>query len=248
MKSTPILMNGPMVRATLDDSKTQTRRAFSGHMINLMNAAADIGEVSRFMQEGFLDENDISYIESFCPYGQPGDRLWVRETFFAFGRWETRFSEKKKRDEWHFVDMTFECDRLYQYAADNPDLPLAKGRSATPGWHKRPAIFMLRVASRITLEIVSVRIERLQDISETDAIAEGVEPNWCGDLSTGLNGFGGQGWVPKCGWRNYMEDEEGDPCYPAADSYRSLWESINGAGSWDANPWVWVVEFKRMPA
>lgn len=152
---------------------------------------------------------------------QPGDRLWVRETFYAWGRWETRYSAKKGRDEWHFVDMTLECDRAYQYRGDRPQ-PLAGQRDggSTPQWWKRPAIHMPRYASRITLEITAVRVERLQDISEADAQAEGCRCN-----------------------KNTIA-ETGFATYHAA--YANLWDQINGAGSWDANPFVWVVEFKRL--
>lgn len=110
------------------------------------------------------------------PYGAPGDRLWGRETFYAFGRWETRFSEKKKkRDEHHFADLTIECGKSYRYAADESIITETHRNYRQPvDWHKRPSIFMPRAASRILCEIVNVRVERLQDISESDAQAEGV--------------------------------------------------------------------------
>lgn len=183
-----ILFSAPMVHALLDGSKTQTRRALKP----ARTSATD------------------------SPYGRPGDRLWVRETFIAYGRWETRYHELKRRDEWRFVDMTAGCGRVFHYAADNPDLPLAAGRSTTPAWHTRPALFMPRAASRILLEIVAVRIERLQDIGEADARAEGARP------------------------------EADPPSYRLG--YRKVWEAINGTGSWDANPLVWVVEFRKVEA
>jgi hypothetical protein len=247
-----------MVRAILAGTKTQTRRAakldtipqhaeFSGWQDHRGRPAA------MFSWPGEDRDQQGRVTSTFrgglcCPYGQPGDRLWVRETYFAFGRWETRFSAKKWRDEWHFVDMTLECDRAYQYDADGaPQMPVQQRRNAgvTPGWWKRPAIFMPRAASRITLEVTGVRVERLQEISEADAIAEGIEPNWLGDLAVGNNGFGGQGWTPDNGWKHYTNSIDGDPAFTPEESYRSLWESINGAGSWDANPWVWVVEFRK---
>jgi hypothetical protein len=216
-----ILFSGAMVRALLDGTKTQTRRACKP-----MNQWVDQGCREVRMVDGaphhFL-KGAASPIEKLrSPYGQPGDRLWVRETFFAFGRWETRFSEKKKRDEWHFIDMTVECDRAYQYAASNPEVPLAKGRGGMPGWWTRPAIHMPRAASRILLEITGVRVERLQDISEADAAAEG--------------------------WSRRPEVSNDPQVHAdaARDWYMDLWEQINGVGSWSANPWVWVVEFKRV--
>lgn len=125
-----------MVRALLDSSKTQTRRAMK-HQPHEDWLPAGYGELHGFNKDGGLttdkvvgwgavnEDGDQGYA---CPFGKPGARLRVRETFLTYGRWETRYSEKKARDEWHFIDMTLECDRRYQYAADNPDVPLATGR------------------------------------------------------------------------------------------------------------------------
>jgi hypothetical protein len=239
MKERPILFSASMVRALLDGSKTQTRRIMKpqptptpadypgprGHRWP-SDAVQSMVHIEEEMQKLTGMAGDC------CPHGDRGDRLRVRETFLAFGRWETRFSPKKERDEWHFVDMTMECDRRYQYAADNPDVPLAKGRGGTlPGWHTRPAIFMPRAASRTLLEIVSVRVERLNDCSESDALAEGV-------LKVSENFYKG---LPA--WAGY------DGAFPRPDAYTAyydLWESINGKGSWDTNPFVWILEFKRV--
>lgn len=215
-----------MVRALLDGTKTQTRRAVKPY--EARNGARSVHADVVIDHDGFAHRA--------CPYGRPGDGLWVRETFFAYGRWETRYSEKLKRDECRFVDMTTECDRAYRYAADGPDVPLAQGRAPLPGWHKRPAIHMPRAASRIGLEIVSVHVERLQDIDRADAVAEGIER---------IENYLGNGPV-------YCDYRMSDPRDIAAwfdspvDSYRTLWEAINGAGSWEVNPRVWVVEFERM--
>jgi hypothetical protein len=173
-----------MVRALLAGVKTQTRRALHGDVASARNR-----------------------------FGNPGDRLWVRETFFAFGRWETRFNERKQRQEWAFADMTLASGFAYRYEADDgpgADPHARREAGAAPAWHKRPALFMPRVASRIVLEIVQVRIERLQEISAEDALAEGFAPG--------------------------SVDE------PVL-AYRAVWERINGAGSWEANPLVWVVVF-----
>jgi hypothetical protein len=216
-----ILFSAPMVRALLDGTKTQTRRAVKPYEAHIGATAAPADVVIE--HDGFAHRS--------CPYGLPGDRLWVRETFFAYGRWETRYNDKKQRDEWRFVDMTVGCDRTYQYAADNPDVPLAKGRGALPGWYARPAIHMPRVASRILLEIVAVRVERLQDISEADSRAEGI---------AAVDGTLDDAKVID------MAKRMGRRIKDAAPRYAAIWESINGAGSWGANPWVWVVEFRRI--
>lgn len=212
IKERQILFSAPMVRALLNGRKRQTRRALK--------------------PDGKLRIDVVTPSDGgppLCPYGQPSDRLWVRETFFAWGRWETRFSAKKGRDEWHFVDMTLECENSYIFDADKPDNALRNigNRSdKTPNWWKRPAIFMPRAASRINLEITSVRMERLQDISEADAVAEGIhqQPTTGWFSVPGINGAG----------------------TTARAAYALLWKSINGPGSWEANPWVWVVEFSKI--
>jgi hypothetical protein len=177
-----------MVRALLAGAKTQTRRA--------LRSPSDAAR-NRF--------------------GQPGGLLWVRETFFAFGRWDNRFNAAKQREEWYFTDMTRASGLTWRYAADEgqgADPHARREAGAAPAWHKRPALFMPRAASRILLEIVDVRVVRLQAISVADALAEGLPPG-----------------------------AEHDPVL----AYRGVWEGINGAGSWEANPLVWVVAFAKTP-
>lgn len=227
MKERPILFSAPMVRALLDGTKTQTRRAvklqpsvgheWAGWCVS-STCSADEGKATWARGTGplMVDAHRVR-----CPYGQPGDRLWVREA------WATHA----------FLDDVAPRDLMtasVHYSADGT-IQTGKGR---------PSIHMPRKYSRIDLEVTGVRVERLQDISEADAIAEGIERNWSGDLGSGPNGCGGEGWVPECGWRHYLNSMDGDPAYTAVESYRSLWEQINGDGSWAANPWLWVVEFK----
>ncbi|WP_416359198.1 hypothetical protein [Delftia acidovorans] len=199
MKERPILFSGSMVRALLAGTKTQTRRAFSPRMEKLMRAAAAMGEVSHFLDEGSMQPNDLDYVRSFCPYGQPGDKLWVREAFMhepADYCWEASVSIPCRPAE-------------TAYRADFPN--------SQPGEGWKPSIHMPRNLSRILLEITGVRVERLQDISEADALAEGVPHS--------LNLPGGRF---------------------ARENFEHLWWTINGDGSWESNPWVWVVEFKRV--
>lgn len=213
-KRRPVLFSAAMVLAIGRGDKTQTRREIRPQPSHFNPAG-----VPRLARPA----GTSGVIK--CPYGQAGDILWVRESFYAYGRWERRFSDKKKRNQWHFVDMTAECDRAYQYVADRPDIPLARGRSSTPGWYKRPSIHMPQVACRFDLRIVSIRVERLNDINESDAIAEGIAA-----LNNGL-------------WAIYG-NRSTNCTYSARVSFCSLWESINGVGSWRANPWVWVIEFE----
>ncbi|WP_260436054.1 hypothetical protein [Burkholderia glumae] len=128
--------------------------------------------------------------------------------------------------------MTLDTGRQYRYSGD---LPNAKRDSVTPTWWRRPAIFMPRAASRTQLEVVSNRIERVQQISEADAVAEGTES---------LRGEG-EYWKE---YRRSTTDVDELVCASARDSFASLWDSLNAERglSWDTNPWVWVVEFRRM--
>jgi hypothetical protein len=198
MRERGILFSNPMVRALLAGTKTQTRRALPGPPDDAVMAALP----RRF--------------------GAPGDRLWVRESYVAFGLWQTRHNERKGRDEWFFTDMTLASGHAYRFDAADP--AAARDAGAAPTWHPRPALFMPRVASRILLEVVDVRVERLHEISREDAVAEGI-------LRVG-KGF----------------ELAGAPVGTTVDpvlAYRRVWERINGVGSWDVNPWVAVVAFRR---
>jgi hypothetical protein len=137
-----------------------------------------------------------------CPHGTTGDRLWVRETF-ATG-----------------------YGGVFYRASEGDNCKSISG--AIVPW--KPSIFMPRKLSRLTLEITAIRVERLQQISEADARAEGVEP--CEVLGT------------SGGFKDYVDLNNG--CESAYASYHSLWESINGKGSWQKNPWVWVIEFRQI--
>lgn len=137
-----------------------------------------------------------------CPYGASGDRLWVRETHYVL---KAGYPDGRGRE--------------VLYRADSPDAPV--GNKWTP------AIHMFRWASRLTLEITEVRFEPLNDISEDDAIAEGV--SYTGPYPAAV----ASGFLPR-------------PSDLARREYRKLWESINGRGSWDANPWVWAINFRRV--
>ncbi|WP_050466328.1 hypothetical protein [Herbaspirillum chlorophenolicum] len=229
MKERPILFSGAMVRGVLAGDKTQTRRPVKpqppaatykvmqyNHPDHLPNFYAWVDT------EPPGPVCEVSDWSQACPYGQPGDRIWVRETVFAWGMWEQRYSEEKGRLEWHFVDMTIEGGFQYRYASDEPHFISSRRVDGCITWWKRPAIHAPRAASRILLEITGVRVERLQDISEADAAAEGVATWAPGALSP--------------------EGQTADP----SDQFRWLWGSINGADSWTANPWVWVVEFRRI--
>jgi len=140
-----------MVEALLAGRKTQTRRA-------MRPQPADATPLPR------------------NPFGQPGQRLWVRERFAAFGQWRTRHNARKGREEWFFTDLTRERGLAWRYEDGQAfaDARASRDADAVPAWHPRPALFMPRAASRILLEIVEVRAERLQALGVLDAVAEGV--------------------------------------------------------------------------
>ena len=210
MKERPILFSAPMVRAILDGSKTQTRRVVKPVGKDDSFALVDYGDgwwpyrsddgESSIRADG--NETPIS-----CPYGKKGSRLWVRET------WQAVNGNDRAR---HIVTHPAPDRGWIEYAATP--------RTDEPAYKWRPSIHMPRWASRITLEITDVRVERLNSISEADARAEGA-PGY-------EEGIDAPPPDEDCEWSYYA-------------SYRRLWERINGSGSWDANPWVWVVQFKR---
>ncbi|WP_175878843.1 hypothetical protein [Burkholderia sp. BCC0097] len=220
MTEHPILFNEPMSAAARAGRKSQTRRVVRGEALNWLDSANFTTEYVA------LRENGLS------PYGYAGDHLWVRESFIAYGRWETRYSQKKERDEWHFIDMTLDTGREYRFDGAVPNA--ARG-GALPTWWRRPSIFMPRAAARTLLEVTGVRVERLQDINEADSIAEGVEPYAI---------YGGK----VASWKGSPHRDAAHETARAA--YRDLWESLNASRGygWAENPWVWVVEFKRLGA
>lgn len=195
-KERPILFSGAMVRALLAGTKTQTRRVLkpAPQMVTHNTITTWDGTPAAL-------QHQLDRMGKGCTYGQPGDKLWVREAWA-----ETR----PLGIPWP-ATMT-----VYREGDNRTDY----------GGPWKPSIHMKRSASRITLEITSVRVERLQDISDADCVAEG-----CGALASAIG-------CP-------MTSAPGETIPRAM--YRALWESINGPGSWDANPWVWVVEFRRLP-
>ena len=205
----PILFSAPMVRAILAGTKTHTRR-----VVKITHRTPGLAAC---LTPPIGAPRPRTAAE-LCPYGQPGDRLWVRET------WQHSNFPLGPYDE--------SCTVFYR--ADYMDDPHGPDGEKSPEGKYRhwvPSIHMFRSASRILLEITGIRVERLQDISALDAIAEGIARD-------------GAGW----------ERFHVDPDAPRGQSftrnpvlaYRGLWESINGAGTWDANPWVWVIEFRRV--
>jgi len=227
VKERPILFSAPMVRAILAGAKTQTRRVvkapgwdpaspeYGGLTGIKQHADKRIGLQAYFWHARSALSHGVR-----CPYGQPGDRLWVKEQTLKvedhgwIGPVYTESDAGRDALAWGYGE------------ADDPD------HIPPHAIKRRPSIFMTRAMSRIELEVTGVRVERLKDISEADATAEGTPCYVCD---------------------RPMDGRSEDDCHcfhrrAAASDYRMLWESINGPGSWDANPWVWVLSFRRLPS
>ncbi|EPM8539659.1 hypothetical protein ACTR59_000919 [Proteus mirabilis] len=226
MKERGIIFNSEMVRAILDGRKKQTRRVMNNQPCTLPEETIFVQQDDfNFRWAGDLHNDTSGWFT--CPLGKVGDRLWVRET-------------------WSVVSHEFDDDGLMiDYVPDRPtkavhEMPYGHGYftghviysadgdftwgdddgciDGRSCW--KPSIHMPRWASRITLEITDVRVERLNDISNDDAKSEGC---W----------YGRGGGVP-------------DKAITPSDQFPTLWEEIYGDGSWSSNPWVWVIEFKRI--
>jgi len=209
MKERGIIFNGEMVRAVLDGVKTQTRRPLKVQppsdeyeLLNIMSSTERSREGKSHW--AILNDSKTNVLKSderyfACPFGQIGDRIWVRETFASI-----------------FKDEGPVCYRA-------TDSSMHSG-----AW--TPSIHMPRWASRITLEITNIRVERVQDISEQDAIADGFKA------------------LPGCKWHTFEEADAGMPMHDhtACDAFEAFWCNQYGEESWSSNDWVWVIEFKRI--
>ena len=230
----PLLMNAAMVRAVLSGQKTQTRRPIKdgpewrdGGRWTWTASSTDRKAEACF-NYSYPDPNGNTYADrgpektvfsKRCPMGLAGDRLWVRETW-----------------DWRDWQSCQDGKIRIAYAADGEQVD----RIAPPDWNPtiynaerwRPSIHMPRWACRLVLPLVKVRIERVQDITEEDAKAEGVEPV----LMRGIGSY--PEWM-----RPTMREVGGHQ-----KAFELLWKQIYGDASWDANPWVWVAEWKDIEA
>ena len=219
MKERPILFQGDMVRAILAGRKTQTRRVCR-HQYWSHSELHDVNK------EGFLCKADRNVT---CPYAHKiGDRLWVKETFAEVGT----------------VDPGYLI-----YRANYPACVPAHLENVPPIDQVRwtPSIFCTRKASRITLEVTSVRVERLQDISEVDAKAEGAKRMQV--EAGGVFFSSAPETVSFSGLPKYPSCVGAVPHGTYRDGYWYLWNTINSKRgfSWETNPWVWAITWKQIP-
>lgn len=216
LKETAILYSEPMILARNDDMKTQTRRGMTpqprpDYVFKRMEVLNCKGHRYHGHYVAIFDIGLGMEQAWKCPYGKPGDLLWPREAW----RTEFRYDHLPPRDVPREASINYLADKT---------APMTAGRY-------RHARFMCRWMSRGLDEVVQIRVEKVQSISENDAIAEGIRQH---------NEKGG--WINSC----MLPDGKLHFDSSAYGMYRQLWESINGKPSWDANDWVWVVTFKKV--
>lgn len=224
MKTRPIIMSAESVRAILDDRKTQTRRVVKpqpGMFMSVNNPAVN--------KDGFVEWKDAQGMlrkgGKRCPYGVVGDRLVVKETWRPVMEAWRSYVEYRASNEGASDAMKVDGRELFaKLKRVALRFPGARKSVNSEAWHS--PLYMPRWASRITLELTDVRVERVQKISQTDALAEGVEAAL-----------------------------DRPPHSTPKDAFAALWDSINAKRgeaprhapySWDANPWVFALTFKRV--
>lgn len=236
VRERPILFSAPMIRALLAGTKTQTRRIVNPQPLSLWGQGVTVQDPAHYSAHVRTTDGEDRWVRS--PYGRPGDRLWVRESWRS---WE----ETCEQDHPHGYDVPcgLHCHQVYvAYAATpregyrpTPDkahityldasTPLEANPLLLGPW--RPSIFMPRCASRITLEVTEVRVQRLQEISEEDARAEGFSSE---PTPATVNGEPAELHV-----------------FDPIKWYALLWDSVNGKRApWSSNPWVWALTFRRV--
>lgn len=230
-----ILFNGAMVAALLAGRKTQTRRlamvtAVMGKKVAICSPDESLIE----LEPGEWKRGEFHYLSTgglsgtYKTYASVGDRLYVCETHYRLGHWEPKGTARTKggKQKWHFVEdhpeVLFDPPSEFRRGMHNAD-------PYTPAWHKRLGRFMFKKHSRLTIEVTDVKLERLRDISEEDAVSEGIGK------------FGRFYGLPDADW-DFASTES------AVDSYAGLWDSINPDTPWDTNPWVVVYTFVTINA
>lgn len=212
MKERPIPLTAFEVRAILEGRKTQTRRVVKPQPERDL-APIEVAELCAGYRLGKIR----------CPFGVPGDRLWCKETWRYYDWTEdgephiqyfadSKTSLRKPPEDWK--------DKVSDIWTELSEASNFREHGAARDGSWRPSIHMPRWASRIILEVESVRVERVQEISTADALAEGMTPTWGGESSPGVK------------------------CPNEYDQFAELWNRINGVGSWESNPWCWCIQFK----
>lgn len=235
MNEKPILFNSEMVNAILSGRKTQTRRIMGNQPAGQDLETVHVRHNDDFNFQWYGNLGESSYFP--CPLGKPGDQLWVRETFALLGNedgvcvdWQDNMVKGDEQAAARIYKASCEQKHGDYGLYSIPDSAYWKPDTTNMKYEGtwRPSIHMPRWASRINLLITGVRVERLQDISQEDAQAEGMELT---------------GWRP-----TYSDPDSGGEYETPYDNFAELWTSIYGEESWQATPWVWVINFERMEA
>jgi hypothetical protein len=224
----PILFRAEMIRAILEGRKTQTRRvgkiqsdSYTELGVEYSNHATK-GRQPVATYRAYPTGGTARWGICTCPYGPPGDRLWVKESHYRYGQWVKNGFSTAGKQKWKFKAL----DKRVIFAATGSLPTQHKLERGDIGWHLRPSIYMPRWASRITLEIERIRVERVRQINWCDAIAEGMHDPY----------------------RCKIRVNNSDPRSPVAQ-FQKLWNTMRAETefAWEKNPWVWVVEFSIAP-
>ncbi len=233
MKERPILFSTPMIKAILKGQKTMTRRVVK----NAVYMTCDGKDITP-------KDLDVSGWVKLCPYGEVGDRLWCRETHYRFGHWIKNGLTKKGKQKWLFKARNNEVRYMDNLPTEN--VHRLKEKDAI-GWFKRSSLFLPRWASRITLEITNIKVERVWDITGKEVISEGVQYPVTPEGHPLLN------ISSKYSPANYLRPGLFKDINLTEDEwlqahFASLWDSINAERGypWEFNPFVWCIEFKKV--
>ena len=248
-KESGIIMSGDHPAKVIAGTKTMTRRTYGLELINKPpQSMVDWRFVGMTAPDTahFKAANGHGDIRLVCPYGGVGDLLWLKETHYRYGYWEHSFITPTGREGWRFVSVGKEILYLEQKPTDS----IRKSGEHGLGWYKRPSIFMFRSDSRIERTITALRPERLQEITEEDCMAEGIESRreeWVYQEANGNR------HLMDCSTPIYKRyDNKGQyfdgNTYPetrsAGLSYLTLWDKLNGKKyPWAGNWWVWVIDW-----
>jgi hypothetical protein len=236
----PMLFYTPMVEAILDGRKTMTRRIVkAGFDLSNMFYRGTVEYISELgNQEYFSEEpNNGEWLGTKRPI-EIGNIIWVRETFYAYGNWIKAGTNRNGKQKYKFIDFTKDKfsfqDFSYKYEDCKPQR-IKSSKQDGIGWYKRPSLFMPKNACRLFLEVIDIKVERIQNISNEDAVNEGIEIGYCDSNDNDKT---------LVTYKNYVTNRH--DLIPASLSFHTLWESINGYKSWNENSFVWVYTFKRV--
>jgi len=243
MKTRNLLCSSPMAIAAHNGTKTETRRIMAkvnADPTKFTFLEMDEKGVAHF-DDLICDKVEVSTLTVNCPYGLPGDRLRIREPFYAWGKWVQRVDSQTGKIKYSFDYKTPPEGSKYRYT-DDPPADIKKGYEAGLGWYLRPNIFMPNEAVRTRVEIVSLHPERLHDILPESCVAEGIEVRNKNGHSVLYKDY----LLPDS-YKNKDDFKFRIGWFKSEKlSFQTLWQSINGVESWAKNPWVWVIKFKKI--